>query len=404
MSRTLTVTLETVTPLFLGGADPRGAPELRAPAFRGALRYWLRAAQGGVLGGDLEAVRKAEAAVFGSTDEKSGGASAIAVRIHELRPMHSQSFSALAEAVKGQPKRAGLAYLLFAARGTQQEKERSGLWGGSLELTLGVRPGAGNSEGAFTQACAAVWLLTHLGALGARSRRGAGAIQVVAVGSGVLPVSLPPLPVQAATPGELVTELREGIKAVRQIFGRSDAKPIGSGSPTFDVIHPSTCRVWVIDKTYPDWKRALDEIGTIYQQFRNRRSPDYETVKTAINARTALRQPVQRAAFGLPIPFYYRSLNGLRATLATTSHDRRSSPLWIRPVRLTNDQYAITLVWFRSQFLDEKLKLEWGGGQNSVSGDPPEADLIETFLLESDPVKHSSLKDGGLSLQEVIYA
>lgn len=43
MSRTLTVTLETVTPLFLGGADPRGAPELRAPAFRGALRYWLRA-------------------------------------------------------------------------------------------------------------------------------------------------------------------------------------------------------------------------------------------------------------------------------------------------------------------------------------------------------------------------
>ncbi len=44
----LTVTLETVTPLFLGGADPRGAPELRAPSFRGAMRYWLRAALGTV--------------------------------------------------------------------------------------------------------------------------------------------------------------------------------------------------------------------------------------------------------------------------------------------------------------------------------------------------------------------
>ncbi len=61
----LTVTLEAVTPLFLGGANPRGAPELRAsplqaqvrspranprgapelraPSFRGAMRYWMRA-------------------------------------------------------------------------------------------------------------------------------------------------------------------------------------------------------------------------------------------------------------------------------------------------------------------------------------------------------------------------
>lgn len=38
--QTLTVTLETITPLFLGGTDPRGAPEIRPPSFRGALRYW----------------------------------------------------------------------------------------------------------------------------------------------------------------------------------------------------------------------------------------------------------------------------------------------------------------------------------------------------------------------------
>ncbi|MEJ5376843.1 MAG: type III-B CRISPR module RAMP protein Cmr1 [bacterium] len=43
-NRNLIVSLETVTPLFGGGADPRGAPELRSPAFRGSMRYWLRAA------------------------------------------------------------------------------------------------------------------------------------------------------------------------------------------------------------------------------------------------------------------------------------------------------------------------------------------------------------------------
>jgi len=44
----ITVKLETVNPLFLGGAEPRSEPpELRPPAFRGAMRYWLRAALGG---------------------------------------------------------------------------------------------------------------------------------------------------------------------------------------------------------------------------------------------------------------------------------------------------------------------------------------------------------------------
>lgn len=69
VTRSLTVTLETVTPLFLGGANPRGAPELRPPAFRGALRYWLRAALGGVIGdNNLEALHDLESSVFGSTD------------------------------------------------------------------------------------------------------------------------------------------------------------------------------------------------------------------------------------------------------------------------------------------------------------------------------------------------
>src|SRR6266850_1449561 len=68
----LTVTLETVTPLFLGGAeaqDRNRSPELRPPAFRGALRYWLRAALGGVIGdNNLDGLHRLESAVFGSTE------------------------------------------------------------------------------------------------------------------------------------------------------------------------------------------------------------------------------------------------------------------------------------------------------------------------------------------------
>jgi hypothetical protein len=39
----ITVKLEAITPVFWGGAEPRdGRLELRPPAFRGEMRYWLR--------------------------------------------------------------------------------------------------------------------------------------------------------------------------------------------------------------------------------------------------------------------------------------------------------------------------------------------------------------------------
>jgi CRISPR type III-B/RAMP module RAMP protein Cmr1 len=62
--------LETVTPLFLGGADQQ--PELRPASVRGALRYWLRTALGGVIGdNNLNELRCLEADVFGETERGS---------------------------------------------------------------------------------------------------------------------------------------------------------------------------------------------------------------------------------------------------------------------------------------------------------------------------------------------
>src|SRR6266850_4461239 len=85
----LTVTLETVTPLFLGGAeaqDRNRSPELRPPAFRGALRYWLRAALGGVIGdNNLDGLHRLESAVFGSTE----CGSPIHVRLRSASPLQS---------------------------------------------------------------------------------------------------------------------------------------------------------------------------------------------------------------------------------------------------------------------------------------------------------------------------
>jgi len=60
--------VEIVTPLFLGGADPKKA-ELRAPSIKGALRFWWRALHAHL---SLEELKEQEGAIFGDAGEKSG--------------------------------------------------------------------------------------------------------------------------------------------------------------------------------------------------------------------------------------------------------------------------------------------------------------------------------------------
>ena len=60
----VTFTLQTITPLFLAGADQTKA-ELRAPSFRGLMRYWQRALVGGMVP-DLDIVKNVEAASPGN--------------------------------------------------------------------------------------------------------------------------------------------------------------------------------------------------------------------------------------------------------------------------------------------------------------------------------------------------
>ncbi|MCC7223226.1 MAG: type III-B CRISPR module RAMP protein Cmr1 [Chitinophagales bacterium] len=66
--QSITFTCEIITPMFLSGADGT-TPELRAPSIKGAMRFWWRAMHGHL---DLDKLKKKEAKIFGSPDEKFG--------------------------------------------------------------------------------------------------------------------------------------------------------------------------------------------------------------------------------------------------------------------------------------------------------------------------------------------
>lgn len=157
VARKLTVTLKTVTPLFLGGANSQGTPELRPPAFRGAMRYWLRAALGGAIGdSNPKGLRQLEGDVFGS---KEYGSPIV------LRLSSSSSNKLIQRDESILPHKNVNAFRKSFSEGQM------------IDLTMQqIRI---EDEEIWNAACSALGLMLTFGGVGLRSRRGYGTLGVL---------------------------------------------------------------------------------------------------------------------------------------------------------------------------------------------------------------------------------
>jgi len=194
-SLSLTVTLETVTPLFLGGAEPRGAPELRPPAFRGAMRYWLRAALGGAIGDrNLEGLHKLEKVVFGSTDYGSP----INIR---LLPTGTD--------LKSSPKP------ILPHKPTSGSRPA---FNSGQGFELRMWQSRSRDQTTWQAACAALRLALTFGGVGLRSRRGYGTMRIVKSSE---PALLPPMPTSLNGWEEYARQTAEGSIAATRALAQS---------------------------------------------------------------------------------------------------------------------------------------------------------------------------------------
>jgi CRISPR-associated protein Cmr1 len=231
----LEVTLETVTPLFLAGADGK-TPELRPASFRGAMRFWLRALLGGALGDDVEAVRREESRVFGST----AGASQVVVQtaaLHgglqhqERRPLpHSKRFR-----LPAFPE------------------------GSKFSLTLATRP----DQQLPVQASAALLLMLNLGSVGKRSRRGFGSLQAIKVEvEGLdLPEDIESLLEEQPGDGQaLVQHLTKAVSVARSfvnVNGDSPYKP--DALPDYPILSSDHALVLVCKHAFPSSQPSYEQ-------------------------------------------------------------------------------------------------------------------------------------------------
>jgi len=353
---TVTFEMETVTPLFMGGADPRGMPELRAPSLRGVLRFWFRA----LIGQINPELQKLEAEVFGNQEH----ASPVRVRVYWDWPPSVKRWDPPGwppESGGGISSRTnGLVYLGFAFRRTKGEVARRAIdagWRFQVEMSSGDRK-------ALRKAWACLWALSRFGGLGSRSRRGFGAVRVVGGPEGDdLGPDLPSMVVQARTPQELALELSQGLSKAVGVLGAGPASPHAQHF----TLRSGTARAWVLGHTWPRWHTALRDLGEALAQFRRPMEPTMATVLQGGRPNLTLERP----SFGLPI-VYYNPASRQSVTLeAVTARgeriSRRASPLVLRPLLLADGKVACLLVVSLAPLLPLGAKLK--AGPREILGD-----------------------------------
>ena len=310
----VTFDLQTITPLFLAGAD-QVAAELRAPSFRGVMRYWLRALVGGLVGTDrrgLEEVIKAETDVFGATDTGS----AVRIKVSTVSQEPKQFTEPISFKIGGQWQATGKGYLLWSmarsgsvAKGNVKEARWYFPPNTLFHVTLGAHS---SNQAAFKKGTAAFWLLTHLGGIGSRSRRCAGSLQV----TGDITTFSFDIPENAQA---LRDQLTGGIQTARSLY---EFKPSPLREATFDALSPATARIWILRNGEQPWRSADDAMRSIGESLQDYRG--------SINASP------KRKIFGLPL-------------MGIDNKNRRSSPLLLRITKLQGEQYVGIAVLFKTK-------------------------------------------------------
>ena len=319
----VTFQVKTLTPLFLAGADQTQA-ELRAPTFRGLMRYWYRALVGGVVGTGGEGfkqVMESEKAVFGATDVGS----AVAVRISRISGEAKEFTERISVNVGGTWQATGKGYLLWSmsrsgnpAKGNVKPARWFFPQGTTFQVTLANRS---DEEATLQHAVASFWLLTRLGGVGSRSRRCAGSLTAtIATVEATIPSGMRfDTPVNIA---DLQKQLVDGIHAAQKLT----TKKLGNVERTqqlapFDAISKETCGIWIVQDKDRPWNSVEDAMKSIGEDLQ-----DY---------RSGIKPIQRRRVFGLPLK-------------DVDNRGRRSSPLMLRITELQDNKYVCIALVFKT--------------------------------------------------------
>lgn len=402
-----------ITPLFGGGVQPKAADPIKAireTGIRGQLRFWWRATRGT---GTLAEMKQREGALWGSAGAGDSLPSKVSVVVKiENEGTPDEPFE-LNVRDKPQPRKGSLApaYAAFPLQPTDEEvRRRQHL--PMKQVRVGVKFALTISfpDASLGEVESALWAWEYFGGVGGRTRRGFGAIQLLAVDS----LEVEPLKAHEAeqkikeklaqvclagtwngnenTPHLLATSEMALTKSKRnclevwqylieelQNFRQSPRKPskkLFSGES---------------DWSEPDAIRSI--VGTHAVDRKDGKHIPYRKPSHMVGKK------FPRAQFGLPIVFKFKKEdedNGdpRKTTLKVEGRNRSrlSSPLILRPIACANGEYiGIALILETPSLPDVELEGYGTVVTDLVAGDiahiapmhntdPSETDVLKSFL------------------------
>lgn len=426
----VTIQLKSITPIFLGGAEPNQQAELRAPSVKGALRYWYRAIDPNYKTRGKGNGPTKEETIFGSAGFGTGlFRLCLSGPMTGKDPFEKSKYQTAFTVNQNKPDvKNGAIYLGYSLE--FKDNRRKAIPAGS-DIVAKMFFKSAPSTDERRAVVAAWWLLGHVGGLGSRSRRGFGTValqnwEVKNDDKSNDWQELHDLPIAhlEKTPEAWFEKFKEGLVVLTGAPSTPGTKGwFGSASGVDHLILGDSTKFYLSTKGYASagnkniaaWETALNEAGLLMQGFRQRYGlgtmGDYDNVKghlrdahpyapcTGVTIRPLSRIP-DRIAFGLPLSFRFPKmeypkkdragnliLDDRRRPIKTTpnitfqgeDHDRNASPIYIRVIQIGSKCYPF-FARFDTPILEPGERVAYRG--NSLSNPAPlasGASILDNF-------------------------
>jgi len=383
-----------ITPLFGGGVEPNKADPItivRGTGVRGHLRFWWRATRGGQFNGDLEDMRKAEEAIWGSAVAKDKPRpSNVIISVEILN--RGKPFQAVDNKGKTIPNigdvKSIYSYVAFPLR--DDTSNPPVLQDVEFELTI-CYPSKWKQD-----VEAALWAWEIFGGLGARTRRGFGALQLTSIDG--KPEKLPNIE-------QFQTWVSNGLKT-HVISGRwPEGVPHLTPNVSFVLVpkggKANTIEAWryLTDKlkTFRQWRP--DKSGRPYGRSKWPEADEVRRLTGTASPGHSPSHPVHkfpRGQFGLPIIFHFKDENRgdpSQTTLQGGSSDRFASALILRPLGCADGAVGLAL-----RLVSPKSP---PGGYVLKSGD--QADSVEVYDLSPSEANQIEPLNGQTDVLQALF-
>jgi CRISPR-associated protein Cmr1 len=248
----ITFHCQTVTPMFLAGADGTTL-ELRPPSIKGALRWWWRAMNGSLLLPDLQ---KRESYLFGGTatnGRETGTRSRVIIRVEndEFRPSNNMP-NYMVKTYKGKYPKINILYYLAYGHTDYIEKQTKLIHDFipvRTSFNVQLQFDSILSEEDQNEVVKAFVLLSRFGGLGSKSHNGFGCFRILKATHQSQDYQLPRIQLK---------DLFKGDASSYSAFSKD--------TRVFETIEPeSDDEDW---NGYEKWEEALGSIGCEYQAAR----------------------------------------------------------------------------------------------------------------------------------------